>query len=1024
MIFLFGDFELDAARVELRRAGAVVPVQPKVLRLLLHLVQQRERVVPNEELLATLWPSEVVESGSIKRAVKSARAALGESANEGSSIRTVRGHGYQFVAALRSDGAVASKPSARARAIVVERAALSQSLAECWLEAEAERGQALLLSGEAGVGKSWALQWLGAHAEERGAIVWFGRAADVEGAPAYWPFITMLRDALRQPGELPWLELMGESATDLAQALPELRAALRVEHEAPAIEATAARFRFFDGMLGLLRRAAEHAPLLIMVDDLPLADAPTLQLFTFLARHVAGSRILLAASVRLLARAAEDDARSDDIAAIARFARTLHITGMTPDEVAEFVAALTSGAAEPSLIARLTQLTGGNPLLLTHTIYVCRPAHADAAPRWDALDVLTQSHGVRSAIGRHVAELRPPALACLQAAALLGQTFSRQLLADVLERDEVTVDAWLREAARIGLLTPLDDASGQASFTHGLVREVLAHNQDRVERQARHARAGAALAALHARAGAEPSAVAHHFLVAGHYERALEYSLLAARAALQQLAGSAAVQHYTRALQALDHMPADLPLRAALTFDKAAAQAQAGALEARATFIQAANLARELGDAVMLAKAALGIADPLEDVIDEELLGLLREALRSLDERDDHWPLMAAALAKVLSHGRDRDASQRAITTALGAAERLHDAGLRAQALAMCHEAMTEPEQLPLREPISAELAAIARSSSDASLLSRAARMQIQDALEVGDMQKVEVAVTLLEQLAERARDPFARWHSKTYRSMCAMVGGELERAIELAEEGLRLGSMVSPSTARHGYLVQLSGILRLRGEAERARTLVYEGTASYPRLTGWRCAVGVSEFEVGRASAAREIFAALMAEGIPSLARDAFVLSALCPLADLCAWVGDAAAARQLYEALLPYAAYCGTIGFGVMTYGPITRYLGALAAQSQNFEQAVKHFEQADRASSRMRSPTFVCLTAITHARALLDPACPARLQGRGLERLSFARKLARARGFGAVETYGELLDTFARQMQPTSPAIKGNA
>jgi DNA-binding winged helix-turn-helix (wHTH) protein len=106
-IFVFGDFELDAGRCELRRAGLPIEVQPRVLGFMLHLITQRERAVSAEELTRALWPDTSVGPGSLRRAVFGARRALGESgADSQSSIRTVRAFGYQFVQAVR----VVAKP--------------------------------------------------------------------------------------------------------------------------------------------------------------------------------------------------------------------------------------------------------------------------------------------------------------------------------------------------------------------------------------------------------------------------------------------------------------------------------------------------------------------------------------------------------------------------------------------------------------------------------------------------------------------------------------------------------------------------------------------------------------------------------------------------------------------------------------------------------------------------------------------------------------------------------------------------
>lgn len=94
--YRFGRFELDEPQFELRCDGRRVQVQPKVLELLLHLISQRGRCVSHRELLAVLWPGEVVTNASIKRAVNGVRRALGERGESSSTVRTVRGRGYQF----------------------------------------------------------------------------------------------------------------------------------------------------------------------------------------------------------------------------------------------------------------------------------------------------------------------------------------------------------------------------------------------------------------------------------------------------------------------------------------------------------------------------------------------------------------------------------------------------------------------------------------------------------------------------------------------------------------------------------------------------------------------------------------------------------------------------------------------------------------------------------------------------------------------------------------------------------------
>jgi DNA-binding winged helix-turn-helix (wHTH) protein len=113
---VFGDFELDEARFELRRRGAVVAVQPKVLDLILYLARHRRRVVAKDELFEQVWRGVSVTEASLSQAVSLARRALADSTEEQHTIRTVRGKGLQFVAAERSSlapavPAISSQPA-------------------------------------------------------------------------------------------------------------------------------------------------------------------------------------------------------------------------------------------------------------------------------------------------------------------------------------------------------------------------------------------------------------------------------------------------------------------------------------------------------------------------------------------------------------------------------------------------------------------------------------------------------------------------------------------------------------------------------------------------------------------------------------------------------------------------------------------------------------------------------------------------------------------------------------------------
>jgi TolB-like protein/DNA-binding winged helix-turn-helix (wHTH) protein len=101
----FADYELDFARRELRRGGAVVELQPTPRRVLLHLAEHRDRTVSRRELLDAVWPGVVVGDETLTRALAEIRRAVGDDGDAQRVIRTLKGEGYRFVAEVAPEPA-------------------------------------------------------------------------------------------------------------------------------------------------------------------------------------------------------------------------------------------------------------------------------------------------------------------------------------------------------------------------------------------------------------------------------------------------------------------------------------------------------------------------------------------------------------------------------------------------------------------------------------------------------------------------------------------------------------------------------------------------------------------------------------------------------------------------------------------------------------------------------------------------------------------------------------------------------
>ena len=96
--YQFGDFEIDTARFELRRAGTVVHMERQVFDVLAYLIAHRDRVVPKAELLEAVWTGRFVSESALASRIKVLRRSVGDDGTHQAVIRTVFGRGYQFVA--------------------------------------------------------------------------------------------------------------------------------------------------------------------------------------------------------------------------------------------------------------------------------------------------------------------------------------------------------------------------------------------------------------------------------------------------------------------------------------------------------------------------------------------------------------------------------------------------------------------------------------------------------------------------------------------------------------------------------------------------------------------------------------------------------------------------------------------------------------------------------------------------------------------------------------------------------------
>jgi predicted ATPase len=145
-------------------------------------------------------------------------------------------------------------------------------------------GRLVLVHGEAGIGKTRLLHRFAEDAQAAGTVVRWGRCYEREGAPVFWPWLQILRAETESHGPADLRAVLGEASPDIAHLVPELREQVPYREAVTDLDTPDGRFRLFDSVVDVLRRASAQAPRTLLLDDLQGADRPSLLLLEFIAQ--------------------------------------------------------------------------------------------------------------------------------------------------------------------------------------------------------------------------------------------------------------------------------------------------------------------------------------------------------------------------------------------------------------------------------------------------------------------------------------------------------------------------------------------------------------------------------------------------------------------------------------------------------------------------------------------------------------------------------------------------------------------
>jgi DNA-binding SARP family transcriptional activator len=437
-------------------------------------------------------------------------------------------------------------------------------------EAISDGARVVLVTGEAGLGKSTLLEHLGARLAQDGWLVATGRCPDVDSVPPAWAWVEILRTVA---ASVP----VGEFAADLAPLLSD---------SGPVNgDAAAGRFRLRQAVWTWLSAAAADRPVAVVLDDLHWADAATLEML--------GGGVDARAPILVVAayRADESERLTTTLGSLARAAPLrLDLPGLNGEAVAELVRA--ECEADDATVAGIAERTGGNPFYVRESTRLLGGE--------GALVALSEvPEGVRDVLRRRFARLPESGVSVMRLAAVAGWESSVEVLVQAADTDEDGVLDALDAGVIAGLLD--EPGPGRVRFVHALVRDTLVTDVSQVRITRMHARIAAAL-----EGSGDVTALAHHYARAGS-PKAVGYCVRAAELAEARYAHDVAAALLTDAVT----NACDPDERIGLLGRLLRAQVRAGDVAAaRDTREQAVEYAESIGREDLMIAASTAWTEP------------------------------------------------------------------------------------------------------------------------------------------------------------------------------------------------------------------------------------------------------------------------------------------------------------------------------------------------------------------------------------------------------------------------------
>lgn len=999
--------EIDEARFELHRDGKLVAVQPRVLDTILFLARRNGYLVTREELIAGPWKGAPVSDTALSQAIRQARAALGEGRGTPSLIETVRGKGFRFRAEVvdsDDDATPAPSPTPRARPFFGRERELAHLL-EAAHAARSGQGSIILLHGPPGVGKTRLVQWFTTGQREQGAEICWGGCREGQSAPPFWPWPEVLHRYAEARDSDKVQELARGLQADLAAMAPELGEVLGVA-SGGLDEGPERALSILESGAEFLKRASLRHPLIVVLEDLHLADDAALRLLEVVARSIAETHLLIIGTCRS-AEGTDRAVLKSVIEGALPHSAQVPLDGLSLGTVREWLESVSRTPVPDDVVAALHYSTEGLPLLLENLVY--------ALPSdWNLPELTGESRAefalpdrLKRVLRRRLDELDQGTVQALRMAAVFGEEFPMAVLASAARQPMSTLLSALDRAERMGLLKPAD--RGHVRFAHALHRDLLYHELTPSERHEHHHCVARAFADQVEHRPELVLQAAHHFLLAtpvADPHEAVDYAKKAAEWSRSRHAYARAAEYYQRALEILELAPQDSRERCELLLALGHTQYVAGLVDdALETLDLTFELSRAQGMHDLFCRALLTYFQLRREstIVDQVFHQRLAQALENGGQKDGVYAQLqvARALATTLTSPVAERVSwlEEALElTRVGAAPRD-----RLEVLRGALRAYTNFTNGTTTLMLAEQMLKLSRRLGSAESELEAQQWRAHALLDLGRGVEFVQQCGEHEGLARVVGSPHASWLAHVLEAGCLYLGGSLAASEALVRTKVAAGEQLLGITAVAHVVGQLMPLAleagtpdkeKLLGDAIEASDRVLAIAPNYQVLIVVRARLRLYLGDDTAAQACLKRFVAT--ETTDSERLDRNFLTSLVSLADIACVRSHLAAASKLLKLLHESPTHHVVSTSGGCYHGPVTYWLGRLNATLANFSEARSYFEAAIRESERSTSVTFRAWSAF-HLAQLLSESEASRKQ----ELLESARDAARRCGMGRLQT-----------------------